>query len=70
MPAVHDQGLYQVIDELTRRVELLERRQRPEEPSAYRVVQENGVPVPQREILNFVTAAVADNPTVSRTDVT
>lgn len=54
---------------LERRVAALERALKSEEPSAYRIVQADGVPMPQRITINVIGGTVTDDAANARTNI-
>ena len=57
------------INALERRLALIERVLVDPTVGGYSRVQADGVDMPPRSIINFVSAAVSDNPAEGRTDV-
>lgn len=57
------------LNALERRVAALERALKTDEPSAYRVIQADGVPMPQRSTINFIGGTVTDEAANARTNV-
>jgi hypothetical protein len=66
---IHRQTVADRINTLERRLALLERVLTAAPAGGYNRIQADGVDMPPRTIINFVGAAVTDNPAEGRTDV-
>lgn len=69
MPGLAARTIAQRIAAAERRLAQLERALDAPERTAYRRVQQDGVDVPQREIINFIAATITDNPENGSTDI-